>query len=306
MTSMLPDIQRRIVNAKYVLEKASSLQSENAIMGLSISLLLMHDASELLMLAVLDHLKVKTSKKREFMDFWDDVTNAGHPQPKHRIPMDSLNRIRITFKHSGAIPNPDEVRSLLPRVQGFFEDTLMDYCSITYGDVSLIDLIPDAEIRNHLTGARKKFLDGDKFAAMIDLKVALHKLEGPEGKYLPRISAPSAPSLPSEMRRAGWDAYLNQLHSFLGQVEVVVNALRFGVDPVRYTDFVRSGPTLQWTVTGKYQAFSNGTFDAVSLERFDELVAFLIDYALKISDSYISKPVRRTTDTETLVPPSEM
>jgi len=291
---MLPDIQRRIVNAKYVLEKASSLQSENAIMGLSISLLLMHDASELLMLAVLDHLNANPAKKREFMDFWDDVTKSGHSQPKHRIPMDSLNRIRIAFKHSGTIPNPDEVRRLLPRVQGFFEDTLMDYCGITFGEVSLIDLIPDTEVRALLHGARSKFLDGDKYSAMIDLKVALHTLEGPEGKYLPRISAPDAPSLPVEMQRAGWNAYLNQLHSFLDQVEVVVNALRFGVDPVRYTDFVRSGPTLQWTITGKYTVFSNRTFDSMSVQRFDELVAFLIDYALRISDSYISTPVRRT------------
>jgi hypothetical protein len=59
-------------------------------------------------------------------------------------------------------------------------------------------------------------------------------------------------------------------------------------------------------MTGKYQAFSNGTFDAVSLERFDELVAFSIDYALKISDSYISKSARRTPETGTLAPPSEM
>ena len=175
----------------------------------------------------------------------------------------------------------------------FFEDTLKDYCDITYGEVSLIDLIPDAEVRAILTDARKKFLDGDKFAALIDLQVALHKLEGPEGKYLPRINAPKAPTMPSEMKRAGWGTYLEQLHSFLTQVEVVVNALRFGVDPVRYTDFVHCGPTLQWSVTGKFTAFPNRTFDDMSVERFDELVAFLIDYALKISDSYISRPVRR-------------
>jgi hypothetical protein len=290
MTSILPDIRRRIVNAKYVLERASLLQTENATMSLSISLLLMHDASELLMLAVIDHLKAKPKKRREFMDFWDEVREAGQPEPKHRIPMDSLNRIRTALKHSGTIPNPTEVQGLLPRVIGFFEDTLKDYCGASYGEVSLIDLVPDQGVRTVLVDARQKFTNGDKFGAMTDLQIALHMLEEPEGKYLPRISAPQAPSIPSEMERAGWGSYLKQLHSFLKRTETVTNALMFGVDPIRYTEFVQTGPTLQWTFTGKHTAYWNATFDHISMKRFEALTMFLIDYALKVSDAYIPRP----------------
>ena len=50
---MLPDIHRRIVNAKYIFERATGIQTEDAEMSLSIALLLAHDAIELLMLAVL-------------------------------------------------------------------------------------------------------------------------------------------------------------------------------------------------------------------------------------------------------------
>jgi hypothetical protein len=76
---MLPDIHRRIVHAKYVLERAAKIQAEGNEMSLSISLLLMHDAVELLMLAVLDYLKVTPKNKREFMDFWPDIEKDGHP-----------------------------------------------------------------------------------------------------------------------------------------------------------------------------------------------------------------------------------
>jgi uncharacterized membrane protein len=55
---MLPDIHRRVVYAKYVLERADKMQAESNEMSLSIALLLMHDAIELLMIAVLDHLKI--------------------------------------------------------------------------------------------------------------------------------------------------------------------------------------------------------------------------------------------------------
>jgi hypothetical protein len=53
---MHQDIHRRIVNAKYVLERAGSIQAERNEMSQSICVLLMHDSVELLMIAVLDDL----------------------------------------------------------------------------------------------------------------------------------------------------------------------------------------------------------------------------------------------------------
>jgi hypothetical protein len=51
---MLPDLLRRIVVTKYVLQRASKMQDEGNEVSLSISLLLMHDAVEMLMIAVPD------------------------------------------------------------------------------------------------------------------------------------------------------------------------------------------------------------------------------------------------------------
>jgi len=87
---MLADIHRRIVNAKYILERASAIQAEANEMSQSISLLLTHDAVELLMLSVLDHLNVPAPKKREFLDFWSFMKQAHHPDPPDKIAMESL------------------------------------------------------------------------------------------------------------------------------------------------------------------------------------------------------------------------
>src|SRR5579863_1060863 len=148
---MLPDIYRKVMYSKCVLEKAATIQSEGNEMSLSISLLLMHDATELLMLSVLDHLKVTVQKRREFMDFWTEVKPPDHPAPPDRIAMDSLNRLRVNLKHGGNIPNSQEVRDLLPRVVGFFENVLKTYCDIEYSAVSLIDLIPDSVVKGVIT-----------------------------------------------------------------------------------------------------------------------------------------------------------
>jgi len=281
---MLPDIRRRIVNAKYVLERAAGIQAESNEMSISISLLLIHDAIELLMLAVLDHRNIKAKERREFMDFWTDIKQAGLPVPPDDIPMRSLNKLRVGLKHHGNLPNSQTVRDLLPRARGFFENVLKSYCDLDYEDVSLIDLIADEEVREILKVARQKFIEGDKTTAMTDLKVAFHKIEHPGGKGLPKLHAPRKPSLPSQIdREVG--PYLEQLHDFLDRCATRTNLLTIGVDLRRYADFTRSGPALLWSVTGKYQAqHSVMGYEHVSSEKFDGFIAFLIDYALKVSE----------------------
>jgi hypothetical protein len=286
------DIHRRIVNAKYILERAFSIQAERCEMNQSICVLLMHDAVELLMIAVLDHLDVTVPKKREFMDFWSLVKQATQQDAPDKTAMESLNTIRVGLKHKGVSPNPNEVRDLLTRSKGFFENVLKSLCGVSYADVSLIDLVPDKEVRAIMIEARRKFLSGDKDHAMVELQVAFHKLQEHDGKTLPKLHAPKAPNLPSELRQAGWDRYLDQLHSFMESTASVTNALMLGIDPYRYSDFVRSAPALQWTMAGSYTALFSRTYESVSVERFDELAAFLIDYALKISEAFIPKAIQ--------------
>ena len=154
--------------------------------------------------------------------------------------------MRVALKHKGILPNPNEVRDLLSRTRGFFENVLKLYCDTSYAEVSLIDLVPNEEVRTIMTTARLKFVGGSKENAMIDLQLAFHKLQRPEGQQLPGLQAPKAPTLPSELQRAGWESYLKQLHAFLEQSANATNALILGVDPVRYSEFLQTGPTLQW------------------------------------------------------------
>jgi hypothetical protein len=262
---MLPDILHRIVNAKYVLQRAAKMQDESSEISLSISLLLMHDAIEMLMIAVLDHLQISVKPKREFMDFWSEIKQAGHPHAPDLIPMQSLNKLRVALKHNGNPPNPKQVRELMPRTIGFFENVLSTYCQISYGDVSLIDLVPDQEVRDLLRGSREKFASSKIVDSLIDLKVALHKIENPSAKVLPRLRAPNKPSLSSELNRAV-GPYLDQLHTFLAQVAARTNAIALGIDPIRYAHFMRSTPTLLWSMAGTFQAQLWGAYDQLTLD----------------------------------------
>ena len=285
---MLPDIHRRVVNAKYILERAARMQRESNEMSIAVSLLLMHDAVELLMHAVLDHLSVK--KKYEFMGFWSAIKEAGYPEPHDYAPMETLNKLRVGLKHSGILPRSQTVQELLPRARGFFENVLKAYCAVDYASVSLIDLIADEEVRSLLNEAQSKFSSGDKVGGLTNLKIALHKVENPKGKHLPLMQAPSTPRIPNEMARAGWDQYLNHLHPFLGESASRMNATMLGVDPIRYAAFVRSTPNVQWSMAGTHTVIMMRSYDSVSQADFTELLDFIIEYAVKASEAYIPDP----------------
>jgi hypothetical protein len=291
---VLPDIHRRIVNAKYVFERAESVQAESAEMSLSIALLLAHDAIELLMLAVLDHVGAKPNARRNFMDFWPDMKQAISLEPPDLIPMEALNKLRVGLKHNGNLPHAQTVRDLIPRCKGFFENVLNAYCQLQYEDVSLLDMLPDAEVISLLKKSEEAFRSGDKFSAMLNLKFAFHKIERPEGKILPILEAPEKPSTPYELREWGIDKYLGQLHSFLDECAKSTNAIMLKIDRLQYAAYLRLGPYILWTMDGRPHIQYSDTFESLPREAFDKWKAFVVDYAFKAADVYIPYvPVRQ-------------
>ncbi|MDR3715109.1 MAG: hypothetical protein P4L51_20030 [Puia sp.] len=274
------------MNAKYVLGKAVVAQRENNEMSQAVSVLLLHDAVEIMMIATLDHLNVNVPKNRGFMDFWGLVKQAGLPDAPDKAAMESLNTIRIGLKHKAIVPNSRDVRDLITRTRGFFENVLSLYCSLSYANVSLIDLVPDPSVREMLSEARNKFRDGDKSHAMADLRLAFDKSRQPEGRGLLEISPPRVPDLAPELRTAGWDRYLDQLHKFLQISATITNILMLGVDPVRYFDFNHSVPLIQRTMGKTYTIIYRLDYSNCSEDRFEELMGFVIDYSIKVSDLY--------------------
>jgi hypothetical protein len=285
--AVLPDIHRRIVNAKYIFERATSIQAENAEMSLSIALLLAHDAIELLMLAMLDHVGAKPNTRRNFMEFWADMKQATGQQPPDLIPMEALNKLRVGLKHNGNLPHAQTVKDLIPRCKGFFENVLNAYCQLRYDDVSLIDMLPDAEVISLLKKAEEAFIAGERFEAMLNLKFAFHRIERPDGKILPFLEAPKKPSVPYELRQTDLDQYLVQLHSFLNECAKSTNAILLKIDRLQYDAYLRVGPYIQWTMDGRPHVHCSDTFESLSREDFDKWTAFVIDYAFKAADVYI-------------------
>src|SRR5438445_9459587 len=133
--ALSPDIRKRLLYAKYLLSRAKKAQIERNELAVAVSLLLMHDASELLMLAIADHLQL--GSKWSFMEFWEKVKKSGLKEPGHRIPMEQLNSLRVGLKHKGTLPHAQTVRDLMPRVDAFCEEVTKDLLGLDFAELSL-------------------------------------------------------------------------------------------------------------------------------------------------------------------------
>ena len=84
---------------------------------------------------------------------------------------------------------------------------------------------------------------------------------------------------------------MDQLHSFLNQSAFRTNAIMLGIDPTRYAFFARNTSQVSWSFSGQPQVVHSGTYEAVSEQTFTEMVTFLIDYAMRVSEVYVPKAV---------------
>jgi hypothetical protein len=281
--SISPDIRKRLLYAKYLLARARSAQAEQHELGIAVSLLLMHDAAEMLLLAVVDHLQVPMPKKWDFMDFWLEIKKA-HPEPPQRIAMESMNKMRVALKHNGTLPHAQTVRDFLPRMEAFCEDVSNWYLDgLDFRSLSLADLVGNEQARTLLTEAQAAFTTGKKQEAFVKLKVAFDTLERQLPHELPLLDKLSRlPSrVPQEVRKIAEDQ-----QKVVDRAIENVNMLMLGIDPIKYRFFSDLAPKVSWSVSGNYQVMIWKQYDNISNEVFEQCFDFVVEVSFKIGEVF--------------------
>jgi hypothetical protein len=275
------DIQKRLLYAKYLLSRARSAQSERSELGVAVCLLLMHDAVEMLMLAIVDHLQVLMPKNWKFMDFWAEIKKS-HTEPPQRILMDSLNKMRVSLKHNGIPPNAQKVRDLLPRVETFCEDVAKSYLDgMEFSDLSLADLVANDDVRNTLREAQQALAGGDKDDAFTKLRIAFDKLYREVSTEVSLIRKPGK-------GRTGHPT----LDKAVEQCVQMLNVLMLGIDPIKYRFFVSNTPIVSWTLSGKCQVVLRSSYEDVPDGVFETCFDFVVEVSLKISELFRASSIQ--------------
>jgi hypothetical protein len=135
------------------------------------SLLTFHDSVELFLVLASDHLGAPLPRRDpNFLDYWQilrrtetfpaGVALSGQPG------MDRLNRHRNSLKHAGAFPSREAVEDAHSSVRRFLEDNTPKVFGIEFGDIGLVDVIPQPAIRNKLRAADAAEAAGNRAEAM--------------------------------------------------------------------------------------------------------------------------------------------
>jgi hypothetical protein len=290
--ALRPDVHERLLLGKYLFGQATQAGASGNMLAITTALLFMHDAAELIMLAVLDHIGARPKSKREFMDFWADVKAAGLSEPQFRIPMEQLNSMRVALKHKGVLPNVDAVRKLLPGLEAFFAHVTQEYLELSFSDLSLADLVENAQARDLIKQAEQEFANGKRTDALVNIRIAFLVLED-RIKAVPLLRLPRQPHISSilssvtgggnrmnrDLRDLG--KYFEQLHNTIAGTADTANMLMLGGDPRKYWSFLASTPNVYRMADGSYRPapfFRN--WDNVTEPVFRSCVEFVIEYAL--------------------------
>lgn len=118
------------------------------------AVLTFHDSVELFLNLAADVLNVDLGVKPEFLSYWSGLAKGPDGvNLTSRGRMDSLNKLRVGFKHSGNLPNQLDIERSARAVEGFFEDNTPTVFGMSFTDITMVDLIVQEKAREFASKA---------------------------------------------------------------------------------------------------------------------------------------------------------
>jgi len=175
MTVLSPDQSDRLAFIKHVLSTAldhSRLPDpfcSNAILGL-------HDAVELFVQMIAEHVGAVVSKKADFLDYWPAIKDSLGADLPLQPAMKRLNQARAGLKHSGIRPTRDQIEDLSSKTVTFFDDSSRLVFSVPFDALSSAGLVGYEPAASRLRRAEKLLSDGDLQGAALMCALAFDEI----------------------------------------------------------------------------------------------------------------------------------
>ena len=136
-------ILKRLSLVKYLFQIGieQSRQSETIA---SFSILSFHDSIEMYLKLLAEHKNIR-SDKFSFLDYWDKI-----PTLSLKESMRNLNARRVNIKHKGLLPSKSDIEICRVNTLDFFEQNTLPQFDINFKEISLLDLISYAKVKENL------------------------------------------------------------------------------------------------------------------------------------------------------------
>lgn len=226
--------------------------------------------------------------------------------------VDALRRTahdRNGFKHNGSVPGPDQVEHARRDAAEFLEANCSRFFGIGFGNISMLHIVPQQQVRDLLKAGRAAADAGDVRAAMSQMALAFHYLMDGwgNGKGIPddgfqRSGFDLSPFGGSHYRhridvyaedqgmrsavRSLADAVTREFKETDKELEALRHVLRIqmsGIDTARYIRFAMLAPRVSISANGKADALDGIGALHYTLVNYEFCENFIVDSALRLA-----------------------
>jgi hypothetical protein len=139
-----------------------------------LAILPFHDAAEMFLQLLCERYDAGENKL-DFMKYWELLTPKGIVVTQ-RETMRRLNAARRTLKHQGLLPAHIELEGFRAATTNFLYENSAQFMGIPFDRVSLVDLVPDDDVKIQLRLAEERLAAGKFADAMGEIAVAFYSL----------------------------------------------------------------------------------------------------------------------------------
>ena len=286
MTTFASNVVRRLTLARYQMARARLQLANPTEFSAWQAAIALHDAADIVVLAIADHLGVVRKKRRILHEFPDVIEKAaGTPFFDRPLIEEDLSEVRNPAKHRGGFPGVTDVIALADRTQICLDRNCSSYLGQTLSAFSLSDMIADPTIRA-LVKEAEEHIDHTKFT---DAQVALkHAWAEIVSRFTARVPAADLPSFPLSEHQLPHQArpFVRDLKHWWESFESSLRLLLLGIDPVRHAAFQALGPQLHLTDGGQRHVYRS-LEDAVihTAESADFSLLFVLDTVIRLQET---------------------
>ena len=163
---------KRLVLSRYLFELARQNVRAEQETGDAATVNLLQDATEIFLVACLDHHNANLKPRAEFSNYLDKLSETlDWPMPLRRRLLE-INKVRVASKHDGIAPNRTEVDGYVADTGSFLEQVCLKALGEDFWTVSLVDLLEQNEPAEFLRAAEAAHKAGKYPDCLIECRKA--------------------------------------------------------------------------------------------------------------------------------------
>lgn len=262
---MLP----QLLLSKRMFLEASSYADRADPVSAGIAISMFQDAVEIYVWTLIKERNVVTKDQAGFVSNIEAVQKAGINIP-FSAKLLELNKARVGFKHYGNLPASAEAGKFRTYVEDFLNAAMLEHFAARFDELSLVDLVSDNEIRQHLRLAEQNIVKASLQEAAEELAKAKTLLFGKLNQYIPKVDSRlrDADRLVNSIPGVRGSHTFTYLSEFLSAVREVSLVALFRL-PLQDYNFLKTNlPSANQTLSGKwYLAHFRSQYSAAECTR---------------------------------------